>query len=72
MIFFARLAPKHCIWKQIEMPNSCTLPSLKVKLAVRKRDSLGLAGIRGPVVHLCCDAFLTTRVPLSLSFKHLS
>jgi hypothetical protein len=26
MIFFARLGPNHCIWKQIEMPNSCTLP----------------------------------------------
>jgi hypothetical protein len=26
MIFFARLGQDHCIWKQIEMPNSYTLP----------------------------------------------
>ena len=24
--FFARLGQNHCIWKQIEGPNSCTLP----------------------------------------------
>jgi hypothetical protein len=26
IIFFARLGQNHCIWKQIKMPNSCTLP----------------------------------------------
>jgi hypothetical protein len=69
--FSARLDQNHCTWKQTEMPNSCTLPSLKVKLAVRKRDSLGLAGARGPVVHLCCDTFPTIRALLPLPLQHL-
>jgi hypothetical protein len=42
-----------------------------VKLAVRKRDSLGLADARERVVHLCREGFLTTRVPLPLPLQHL-
>jgi len=60
MTFFARLDQNRCIWKQTEMPNSCTIPSLKVKLTVRKRDSLGHAGARVPVVQLRCHGFLYT------------
>src|SRR5215208_3389527 len=61
MTFYARLGQNHCIWKQIEMPNSCLpSPSLKVKLGVRKRDRLGLAGIREPVVQLRCHGSLYT------------
>jgi hypothetical protein len=42
------------------------------RLALRERQRFGFVYAREPMVHLCCDAFLTTRVLPSLSLQHLS
>jgi hypothetical protein len=41
------------------------------RLAIPERERFGLVYARVPVVHLCCNAFRTTRALLPLPLQHL-